>query len=203
MKRALIVMARHPTPGETKTRLCPPFRPDQAAALYERFLLQVFRTVRSVPGIARFVAYTPADRIDYFREIAPDFELMPQQGDGLGERLDVALSAVLARGFDGVVVLGSDAPTLPLAHLAAAFDLLEQVDIVLGPCEDGGYYLIGAKRPQPRLLREVRMSTPTVLQDTLELAAQEGLAVGLAPRWYDVDTIEDLRRMKADSFLSA
>jgi glycosyltransferase A (GT-A) superfamily protein (DUF2064 family) len=79
-----------------------------------------------------------------------------------------------------------------------AFDLLGQADIVLGPCEDGGYYLLGVKRPQPRLLGEVRMSTPTVLEDTLTLAAQEGLRVGLAPSWYDVDTVEDLRRMEAD-----
>ncbi len=80
--------------------------------------------------------------------------------------------------------------------MARAFDCLAEADVVLGPCDDGGYYLIGLSRPQPRLLREVQMSTPRVLHDTLALAAAQRLRVALLPQWYDVDTPEDLGRLR-------
>jgi glycosyltransferase A (GT-A) superfamily protein (DUF2064 family) len=80
--------------------------------------------------------------------------------------------------------------------VAQAFTVLDGAsDVVLGPCEDGGYYLIGLKRPQPRLLRDVQMSTPYVVRDTLALAEQLGLQVGLLPTWYDVDTAAELDRL--------
>jgi hypothetical protein len=95
--------------------------------------------------------------------------------------------------------MNSDGPNLPAAFLARAFEALAGgADVVLGPCEDGGYYLIGLSRPAPRLLREVRMSTPHVLADTLELADEEGLEVALLPAWYDVDDAGSLARLAAD-----
>jgi glycosyltransferase A (GT-A) superfamily protein (DUF2064 family) len=88
---------------------------------------------------------------------------------------------------------------LPEAYLSAAFAALDgPADVALGPCDDGGYYLIGMKRPQPRLLREVRMSTPFVVRDTLALANELGLRVELLPQWYDVDTIAELDRLRAE-----
>jgi hypothetical protein len=94
--------------------------------------------------------------------------------------------------------MDSDSPTLPLGCLVAAFAALDDADVVLGPCDDGGYYLIGLKRPAPRLLREVPMSTPTVAADTLALAAAAGLRVGLLPAWYDVDDAASLARLMAE-----
>lgn len=203
MECALVVMAKYPEPGKAKTRLCPPLTANQAATLYEEFLLRTLQVARSVPNVALFVAFAPIERADYFRRIAPDFEALPQEGNDLGERLDNALRALLARGHDGVILLGSDVPTLPPGHLAVAIDLLGKTDVVLGPCEDGGYYLLGSRDPQPRLLREVLMSTPRVLADTLALAAEQELNVGFAPPWYDVDTIEDLVRMQDGRWASA
>ena len=80
-----------------------------------------------------------------------------------------------------------------------AFELLDQADVVLGPTEDGGYYLIGMKKPHPRLLREVQMSTPDVLTDTQELAKRMGVNIALLPPWYDVDTASDLERLQAEN----
>ena len=95
--------------------------------------------------------------------------------------------------------MNSDSPTLPLTYLARAFEALaDGADVTLGPSADGGYYLIGVKQPTPRLLREVRMSTPTVLADTLALAAEEGLRVELLPAWYDVDEAADLVRLAGE-----
>jgi len=97
------------------------------------------------------------------------------------------------------VVIDSDSPTLPAEYLGMAFAALDGVaDVVLGPCDDGGYYLIGLKRPQPRLLREVQMSTPFVVRDTLALASELGLRVALLPQWYDVDTVAELNRLRVE-----
>lgn len=194
---ALLVVAKQPAAGQAKTRLTPPLSPDEAAALYECFLRDTLDLIRRVPAVQPAIAYLPADATGYSAALAPDFELLPQQGPDLGARLDHALTSYLDRGFERVAIMNSDGPTLPVAHLTAAFaQLRDGADVALGPAEDGGYYLIGLKRPAPRLLREVRMSTPTVLADTLALAAEEGLRVALLPTWYDVDDVASLGRLR-------
>ena len=145
------------------------------------------------------IVYLPADAQAYFAALAPDFGLLLQEGACLGERLDNALAGRLRHGYERVVIMNSDGPTLPAAYLERAFEALcDGADVTLGPSSDGGYYLIGVKQPVPRLLREVRMSTPTVLADTLALAAQEGLRVELLPAWYDVDEADDLTRLACE-----
>ncbi|HWQ13205.1 MAG TPA: TIGR04282 family arsenosugar biosynthesis glycosyltransferase [Roseiflexaceae bacterium] len=197
MHRALIVVAKRPAAGQTKTRLCPPLDGAAAAALYGCFLHDVLDVARRVPGVRRTLAYLPADTGGYFARLAPDMERVPQRGVGLGERLDHLLADALAVGAHQAVVMSSDSPTLPAAYVAAAFEHLDgPCDVVLGPCDDGGYYLIGLKAPRPRLLREVPMSTPTVLRDTLALAGELGLRAALLPPWYDVDTPADLVRLR-------
>jgi hypothetical protein len=199
MSNALLVIAKHPAPGRTKTRLTPPLSPEHAAALYECFLRDTLDLVRRLPGVTPAIAYLPAEARAYFAELAPGFELVLQEGATLGERLDNALTHVLAQGYRRAIIMNSDGPTLPLAWLAAAFDALAgAADVVLGPSDDGGYYLIGLKQPAPRLLREVPMSTPTVLADTLALAREHGLRVDLLPPWYDVDDAEGLARLNAE-----
>lgn len=196
---ALLVVAKRPAPGQTKTRLVPPLSLEQAAALYECFLQDTLELVRQIPDIQPVVAYLPAQAEAYFADLAPDFEHISQEGADLGARLDNALTCYLRQGYQRVVIMNSDGPTLPAACLTAAFDALaEEADVVLGPCDDGGYYLIGVKRPTPRLLREVRMSTPNVTADTLNLAAEEGLRVELLPVWYDVDDAASLARLAAE-----
>ena len=191
---ALIVVAKRPTPGKTKTRLSPPLTPELASALYECFLFDTLDQMRQVSDAQHVIAYL--DEFDYFHRLAPDFELIPQEGRDLGERLDHALSLYLSRGYERVVIMDSDSPTLPSAYLSQAFNALwDGADVTLGPCDDGGYYLIGIKKPAPRLLREVQLSTPTVTADTIALAEEEGLRVSLLPTWYDVDDAASLVRL--------
>jgi hypothetical protein len=192
---ALIVVAKRPQAGQTKTRLTPPLSPEEAADLYERFLKDTLDLIRQTANIQPIIAYLPEGEEAYFESLAPDFQLLPQCGQDLGERLDNALSHCLQNGFAKAVIMDSDSPTLPAVYLAQAFSQLDTADVVLGPCDDGGYYLIGLKRPAPRLLREVRMSTPTVTGDTISLAHQAGLRVALLPTWYDVDTVTELERL--------
>jgi rSAM/selenodomain-associated transferase 1 len=196
----LIIMAKRPAAGQTKTRLCPPLSPALAAELYEALLRDTLDLARRVPGVRPSVAYAPADAEGYFAALAPDVALWPQVGDGLGERLAAVTEAALAAGAPAVAVMSSDSPGLPPAYVAQAFATLDEgADLALGPAEDGGYYLAALRRPAPRLFREVTMSTPTVLQDTLAVAADLGLRAALLPPWYDVDTVADLRRLRDDA----
>ena len=225
--RALLVMAKQPIAGSAKTRLVPPLTSSSAASLYHCFLQDVLTTVRAAAQREPFipvVAYTPAAARDFFSRLAPDFWLIPQEGpspaaaaprsqstrpqqrppahqpEPLGDRLQYVLSAALRCGLHQVAAINSDSPTLPAELLCAAFQRLDspQVDAVFGPCADGGYYLIGVKKPPGCLVTGVQMSTPTVLRDTLTIAAEEGLRVDLLPEWYDVDNAEELDRLSAE-----
>lgn len=203
-RRALFIMARRPAAGASKTRLCPPLSPAEAAALYACFLADVIDRVRDaaglVAGLVPGIAFTPAEAGAHFAALAPGFDLVPQMGATLGERLDGVLGGALSRGYGQVAAVNSDSPSLPAAYLAQAFAALDDpaADVVLGPCDDGGYYLIGWKRSHPALVREVGMSAADTLAQTLAAATRAGLRVALLPPWYDVDTPADLARLAAD-----
>ena len=191
---ALIVVAKRPMPGKTKTRLSPPLAPELASALYECFLFDTLDQMRQVSDAQHVIAYL--DECDYFQRLAPDFELIPQEGNDLGERLDNALTLYLSHGYERAVIMDSDSPTLPASYLLQAFQVLSSdADVVLGPCDDGGYYLIGLKKPSPRLLRDVHMSTPAVAAETIALAKEEGLSLVTLPTWYDIDDLPSLARL--------
>ena len=194
-RNTLLVVAKQPFPGQTKTRLCPPLSYTQAADLYECFLRDTLDVMRQVHGVHWMIGFLPEDAQDYFRQLAPDMELASQHGASLGERLDHLLTEALAGGSQRAVIMDSDSPTLPAEYISQAFDQLIDTDVVLGPTRDGGYYLIGMKQPQSHSLRQVQMSTPRVLADTLALAESTGLSVFLLPAWHDVDTIADLHQL--------
>jgi rSAM/selenodomain-associated transferase 1 len=195
----LIVVAKRPAPGCTKTRLTPPLSPRQAADLYECFLKDTLDLMRGLENVQPAIAYLPPGEAPYFARLAPGFELLPQRGENLGERLDHALTHYLERGYRRAAVMNSDSPTLLQDHLTACFAALTGgTDVAIGPCADGGYYLLGTRRPIPRLTRGVRMSTPHVTADTLALAAEEGLRVRLLPSWYDVDDARPLTRLMVE-----
>src|SRR5262249_29028177 len=146
------------------------------------------------------IAYLPEGGKAYFHDLAPDFGLLLQQGADLAERLDNALTYCLTTaGYQQAVIMDSDSPTLPADYLRQAFTVLEHdADVSLGPCDDGGYYLIGLKRPAPNLFLTVTMSTPTVVADTLARAGAANLKVAMLPTSYDIDYIADLERLMQD-----
>jgi hypothetical protein len=196
---ALLVIAKRPAAGQTKTRLTPPLSAAQAAALYECFLkdtLVLMQTACALADAQPIVLYLPAGAQAYFRTLAPQAHLLLQRGDNLGQRLDNAIADCLALGYQRVVVMDSDSPTLPVASLAQAFAVLaDGAEACFGPCADGGYYLVGARTPIPHLLREVQMSTDHVLADTLALAKSANTSVGLLAPWHDIDTHAELERL--------
>ena len=118
-----------------------------------------------------------------------------QRGSHLGERLENALEEAWAKAFGPLLVVGTDSPTLPLAFLEKALEALGRADVVLGPSEDGGFYLLGLAHPQPGLLRDISGSTAAVLQETLANVKGLGLTVEMLPPWYDIDSPPDLSRL--------
>ena len=201
MNRALIIVAKQPEAGRTKTRLSPPLSGEQAATLYHCFLLDTLELMQRAEIVQPILAYTPDEAEPFFREIVPDgFELVPQVGPDLGERLHNVLRHCLENGYDQAVVMDSDSPTLPVELLRQAFQALDAPgnDVVLGPCEDGGYYLIGLKRPCAALFRGIPMSTPRVAAETMLRAREQGLRTVELPRWYDVDVYADVQRLDGE-----
>ena len=175
-------MAKAPRPGEVKTRLCPPLLPADAAVLYRCFLLDKIAAVGALANAQPTLAYTPADARAEFAALAPGFALVPQLGPDLGARLHATLEALLAAGHSGAVAVDSDTPTLPRDFLQQAVDSLAGPgpDVVLGPTEDGGYYLIGVRAAHRELFDGVPWSTPQVLEVTLRRAAGAGPRRALA-----------------------
>jgi rSAM/selenodomain-associated transferase 1 len=196
----LAVMAKAPRVGAVKTRLCPPLRAPEAADLARCFLLDAVDRVRSVAGTQPVMAYAPAEARAQFEDVAPGFTLVPQRGRDLGERQHHLVEDVLALGLEAALVIGADSPTLPREYLDEAVGLVmaPDVDVVLGPTEDGGYYLIGLRAPIPALFENVPWSTPAVLARTLERAQRLGLRVACLATWFDVDTGADLERLRAE-----
>ncbi|HET7875034.1 MAG TPA: TIGR04282 family arsenosugar biosynthesis glycosyltransferase [Methylomirabilota bacterium] len=194
----LAIMAKVPRAGEVKTRLCPPLTAAEAAEIYRCFLLDKIEQVRGLPGVTPAIAYAPPEERRVFEDLAPGWVLVAQRGPDLGSRLDHAFEDLLALGHQGVVMIDSDTPSLPREYLAEAVARLTSpgVDLILGPSEDGGYYLIGLRAPQPELFSRMAWSTPDVLPETLRRARALGLRPALLPPWFDVDTGEDLERLR-------
>jgi rSAM/selenodomain-associated transferase 1 len=197
---AVAIMAKAPLAGQVKTRLCPPLSPDEAAGLYRCFLLDKIQQVRALERARPVIAYAPEDCGEIFGALAPDLSLLPQQGPDLGVRLTGILDRLLASGHDGALAIDSDTPTLPVSLLQQAVDLLAdpELDVVVGPTEDGGYYLIGLRAPQPELFTEMPWSTRAVLPETMHRARSRGLRLVQLPPWYDVDTPDDLDRLRVE-----
>jgi len=196
-----MVVAKQPVPGQTKTRLTPAFSGEQAAALYECFLLdtlEIIREARKHLDLTPIIAYLPSESKNYFQHIAPDFQLLLQEGSDLSERLNNATTHCLVNGYEQAVIMDSDSPTLPARYLIESFQALEAADVSLGPCEDGGYYLIGLKQPAPSLFLTVTMSTSQVVADTLDRAEQSGLTVKTLPLCYDIDYSADVKRLSEE-----
>ena len=198
---ALAVMTKAPQAGKVKTRLVPPLTPDEAAALNICFLRDTTAAIaatQAAGGACGVVCYTPVGSEEAYQGILPDeFVLVPQRGTTFGERLSCATEDILKVGFGSVCLIDSDSPTLPSEAYAQAVDALAKPGdrIVLGPSDDGGYYLIGLKKAHRRVFQNVDWSTECVFEQTVQRAREKNLEVHLLPLWYDVDDRATLRRL--------
>jgi len=194
-KKLVVMMAKEPAPGKVKTRLTPPLTPQEAADLYRCFLQDHLLAMDVLPDADIAIAYSPpSSRMVFFDFCRKACDLFAQEGKDLGDKMMHIFQKKLSEGYAAVSVLGSDFPDLPNRLIQTSFELIlnQQTDLVLGPCPDGGYYLIGAKRPYPQLFSDIPWSTDTVLAETLARAARLGLKTELLPPWNDLDTFQDL-----------
>jgi uncharacterized protein len=191
-----MVMAKAPARGQNKTRLGNLIGMEAATNFYRCLLADVLDVVRAVPGITPAIAYTPAGSEAVFHQIAPDFELVLQQGELLGDRLHHVLHHALTHGYDQAAVLSADTPFVDPAALAQGFAALsDDADVSIGPCDDGGWYVMHVHAPHPELLVPITMSTSNTYQDTLAAAQRANLHVEVLPTTTDVDTPDDLTKI--------
>jgi len=201
-------MAKASAPGRAKTRLVPPLTFDEAAALNTAFLQDVADNVllaarHAAPhgGIAGYAAYGPPGSESFFSRTLPGtIGLIGAWLPNFGDCLFHTIGQILARGHGSAVVLNSDSPTLPTALLVETAAVLARPGdrAVLGPSNDGGYYLLGLKVAHRRLFDDIAWSTERVAEQTLERAREIGLEVHRLPVWYDVDDVAGLRRLYAE-----
>jgi len=196
---ALVVMARYPQAGQTKTRLARSIGDHAVLGLYRAFLGDLGQHLAGQVWDFHW-AYTPAE-VDYQAFVA---ELLPaqaqhmhcfaQEGLDFGTRLHNAFKWTYAQGFKRTVLIGSDSPHISPECIARARAGLDEADVVLGPCEDGGYYLIAMREPYD-VFSGIPMSTEIVKQMTVEAAERQGLRVSLLEPLFDVDELPDLQRL--------
>ena len=194
MTPVIIVMVKAPLPGFVKTRLTPPLTKVDAAALSLCFVQDVVTSALTVsPNL--IVAFTPSDGRNVLEPVLPQNLLwLEQKGAHLGERLDSATNHARDLGFSPIIVLGADSPTLPPSLIENALRALtsDKADIVLGPTTDGGYYLIGFRKPDGAVLRNITWSSPVTFEQTVRNIKQLELPLFTLPQWYDVDTFANL-----------
>ncbi len=196
----IVVMVKAPRAGQVKTRLCPPLTGDEAASLAACFAEDVVTKARTVTG-SLWIAVTPANGRQALETILPSgLRWTLQRGTDLGDRMQAVIEEASAQGFGPIVLIGTDSPTLPPALLQMATNALHagRADVVLGPTEDGGYYLVGVRAPIPGLFDNVAWSTARAREDTERNVAAHGHRLLRLPSWYDVDTPEDLRRLREE-----
>lgn len=195
---ALILMGKAPVPGTVKTRLSPPLPPGDAAALYACLLEDAAEMASRLPRVRRYLFFAPGDGISHFRaDPFSAFDLRPQDGADLGERMERAVNSAYSGGARRVVVIGADCPALSARRIRSAFrELSDSAGAVFGPAEDGGFYLVGTRLPFPFPLRGIEWGTATVLAASLARCREAGIPYALLPRERDVDTAEDLDSLR-------
>ena len=214
-----ILFARTPIPGRVKSRLWTHLTPEQACALHCAAASDMAALMaEALPEVPHWLFFSeePAACPDPARAgrrelveraaigsaslvLPPDWQYAVQQGTTLGDRMAAAFLRAFASGARRVVIFGSDSPTLPPRVPRQAFEVLADCDIVLGPSEDGGYYLIGGRRFDPRLFHGVEWSTPRTYEQTLANARGLGVRTTLLEPWFDLDEWQDIERLLADA----
>lgn len=196
MRPAIILFAKAPVAGNVKTRLQDQLGANATLALHDAFVRDMLDKLLTLSDFADIELHTDVSTDVWRSAHVTHCEQAP--GD-LGLKMLHALSTALTLGREQVCIVGSDAPTLPAAHLLAL--LASRADVALGPCEDGGYYAIACRRAQAEIFNGVQWSSARVLAQTEDAARRCGLSVERGPGWYDVDVPEDLLRLRADESL--
>jgi rSAM/selenodomain-associated transferase 1 len=197
MRGAIVLMAKAPREGYVKTRLTAAYDAREVVQLSECMLRDTVALVQALSRVHIAVMCPGEDVADIEARLPAEVQVVGQRGSGLAAALFSAFECFVP-GFRRVIALDTDSPHLPLAILESAFDRLETNDLVVGPTEDGGYYLVGASAMHPRIFDSTQLGTRNARDALLANARALGLSVSFTEPWYDVDEPADLRRLAAD-----
>ncbi|HSD22365.1 MAG TPA: TIGR04282 family arsenosugar biosynthesis glycosyltransferase [Anaeromyxobacter sp.] len=196
-RRALVVMAKAPREGHAKTRLDGAVPAGEIVRLSECLLRDTLALARSLDGV-HVAVMCPREDLPELAATLPGVDVVGQDGAGLGAALTCVFRRFVEAGFSRVIAIDADSPHLPAAVLDAAFASLDGSDLVVGPTEDGGYYLVGASAAHPGLFDAAPLGTSSAFDALCESARSRGLSVAVARVWYDVDVAADLLRLAAE-----
>jgi hypothetical protein len=194
--RFLIVFAKEPRCGQVKTRLSDCLSRKQAVGLYKAFIQDTIEISSKCKNCTRILAYHAEGNPLYLKKVANGYTFYKQQKTSLGQRLYNAFVFARNQGSTKTVIIGSDAPDLPISYIETAFSKLSRHDLIFGPSKDGGYYLVGLKMPVRNIFQGIKWSTSSVLQESLLKAKKANKSVYLLKPWQDVDCCEDLNRLE-------
>ncbi len=200
-KSALIVFAREPKDGEVKTRLLKSLSVPVVTQLYQAFIKDVLTIALEANCDERLIYCAATDNITPFLSQFKDrFHLQEQQGIDLGERMFNAANDCRKKGFERIVIIGTDCLTLTTADIVGAFDKLNEHDYVIGPACDGGYYLIGLRNPHQQIFQKIKWSSGAVLRQTRQNIKELKQSVYLLKEQEDVDDLASLKRLHQELF---
>ncbi|MDF2158003.1 TIGR04282 family arsenosugar biosynthesis glycosyltransferase [Algoriphagus sp. CAU 1675] len=190
---AIIIFRKNRIPGQVKTRLASVLGEDKALEIYEKL---VERTLKACHGVI-------AEKFLYYSDFIPEesrqlngFHFRVQSSGDLGAKMDQALSDIIGEGFSRVLLIGTDCAEMSSEVLNQGLDLLQENEVVLGPAEDGGYYLVGSRKPVPGIFENMTWSTDSVYQETIERLKSLKIKYGVLPVLMDVDVPEDWEKVK-------
>ena len=201
---ALVVMLKVPIAGQVKTRLAAKIGKKDATKLYRCFIHDTFSGISLLKNIDIIAAYAPQNLISRVKRLVPlGVVVIPQKGRDLGERIQNVFSHLFSIGYKKIAIIGADSPDLPTEYIEKSFLLLKgKTRLVIGPAEDGGYYLIAMSSEQKEIFKDIPWGTGTVFKETIEKAKRAGLKSAVLPQWYDVDEINTLKKLR-DNLRSA
>jgi len=199
MKKALITFVKAPVKGTVKTRLQKDLPAERTLRIYKTFVEETVSGCTGMRGVDRYLGCAPSDEHPYLQKMSREYRLptFNQRGKTLGLKIVNAFQDYFQQGYSRIVLIGSDSPTIPGEFIQQAFRELQSKDFVLGPCCDGGIYLIGAKQQiEPKIFHRIPWDTADVLKKVLAKVYRYNIHFSLLPFWYDVDTIDDLHFLK-------
>ncbi len=199
MKKALTVFVKAPVAGKVKTRLQADLGPRNTLRTYRSFIKDIVSSCAELKGVDTFMACAPSCDNKFLKDVAIKWKLQTfaQRGSTLGDKIASGFNDCFARGYTEVVIIGSDSPTIPGEYIRKAFQQLRSKDFVVGPCCDGGMYLVGArKKVEPKIFRNIPWDTSDVLNMIIDKLFRLKISFSLLPFWYDVDDMNDLRFLK-------
>ena len=204
-KNAYIIFSRVPVSGKTKTRLMPYLTGDECANIHKMFLLDLFLMSENLKeNVDIFLSYSNDGNPSELLNLCPNFiSSFPQEGQSLGEKMNNSINLLLSKGYEKVILTGSDIPNIDSTIILNGFKILNSNDIVLAPTLDGGYYLIGCSNPIDDVLTSpMKWGHDTVFENTMNTITFFNKTCGLTTELNDIDTIDDLIKfIKCDTNL--